>query len=360
MGNIYVKNVSFVKFVVVLERYSEKRSTGGKMLNINSKLDIGTISLKNRVVVPPMASQTANPNGHVTTQTLDHYIELSSSKASMVMVEYTYVHQSGKSEANQLGISSDDHVRGLKELASAINESGAIPAIQLTHAGGKSSKKLTGGRLVSPSGISVPVKGSELELPEAANFEDIKLLKESFSRAAQRAFDAGFEVVEIHSAHGYGLNQWLSPITNQRTDYYGGSLENRFRLLLEIIKLIKREIPILTLSVRIPGMDHLDGGLSIEDSIKLSRKLEEAGVHIINVSSGIGGWRRPRSRRGEGYLVEDASRIQREVSLPVIGVGGIQTAEYINQSLNNNKFSLAAVGRAILNCPNWGPMVGLK
>lgn len=276
------------------------------MLNINSKLDIGTISLKNRVVVPPMASQTANLDGHVTAQTLQHYLKLSSSNASMIMAEYTYVHPSGKSEINQLGISSDEHISGLKKLAKVIKKSGAIPAIQLTHAGGKSNKEISGGRLVSPSAISVPVKGSKLELPEAANLADIKLLKESFFKAAQRAFDAGFEVVEIHAAHGYGMNQWLSPLTNKRTDDYGGRLENRFRLLIEIITLIKRAIPTLALSVRIPGMDHLDGGFSIEDSIKLSTKLEESGVNIVNVSSGIGGWRRPRSRSGEGYLVAAA------------------------------------------------------
>lgn len=317
------------------------------MLNLNSKLNIGTISLKNRVIVPPMASQTASQSGHVTTQTLDHYIKLASSRASMIMVEYTYIHQSGKSETNQLGISSGNHVSGLAKLASAIKSTGATSAIQITHAGGKSSKHLTGGRLISPSGISVPVKGNTLEVPELAKLADIRLLKESFLKAAQRAFKAGFDIVEIHSAHGYGLNQWLSPITNQRVDEYGGTTENRFRLLLEIINLIKKEVPLLTLSVRIPGMDHLEGGLTIKESIKLAKQLERAGVQIINVSSGIGGWRRPKSRIGEGYLVEDASVIQKEVGLPVIGVGGIQTAEYINMSLNKNQFSLAAVGRAI-------------
>ncbi|MBT4792707.1 MAG: NADH:flavin oxidoreductase [Halobacteriovoraceae bacterium] len=330
------------------------------MLNINSKLNIGNFVLKNRVVVPPMASQTAELDGRITPKTIEHYTKLASSNASMIMVEYTYVHQSGKSEMNQLGISSDFHINGLKKLARRIKKYGAVAAIQLTHAGGKSSKDTTGDRLISPSGISVPVKGSQLEVPSVANEEDVQLLKQSFLSAAKRAYAAEFDVVELHSAHGYGLNQWISPITNQRSDYYGGTVENRFRLLLEIVNLIKKELPSLALSVRIPGMDHLEGGLTIEHSVKLAVLLENAGVRIINVSSGIGGWKRPSSRYGEGYLVADAATIQAKVKIPVIGVGAIQTATYINNSLLTNQFSLAAVGRAILSCPKWGVKVGLQ
>lgn len=331
------------------------------MININSNLQIdSTLSLKNRVIVPPMASQTADLKGYVTEETIENYLRLTKSRASLIMVEYTYVNRQGRSEQNQLGIDSDDHIEGLSILAKAIKSQGAIAAIQLTHAGGKGERALSEGKLISPSGIKVPTKGTDLETPDIATQEQIDSIKESFINAAIRASYAGFQVIELHSAHGYGLNQWLSPITNKRSDKYGGSLENQTRLLCEIIEQIIDKLPNVILSVRIPGMDHFESGLTIHDSIYLAKKLENLGVKLINVSSGIGGWRRPTLRTGEGYLVEDASIISKEVNIPVIGVGGIISKSYINESLNIGHFSLAAVGRAILNDPSWGIQVGLS
>jgi NADPH2 dehydrogenase len=329
-------------------------------MNINSPLQINNvITLKNRVVVPPMASGTASQSGTVTAETISHYSSLGLSNASLLMVEYSYVHLTGKSERNQLGIDSDSKILGLKELAQTIHRSGAVSAIQLTHAGAKSSRSQTGGKLISPSGLKVPVKGKELESPDIANRQDINLIKQSFLNAAIRANKAGFQIIELHAAHGYGLNQWISPLTNIRNDQYGGSLFNRSKILLEIIRLIKQNIPEVTLSVRIPGADHFENRLANQDSILLSKTLEKEGVSIINVSSGIGGWRRPQARTGEGYLVDDAEIISRQVEIPVIGVGGIRTARYINESLEQKRFSLAAVGRSILNNPQWGREIGL-
>ena len=331
------------------------------MKNINTPLKISSnIYLKNRVVVPPMASQTADKNGYVTDDTIKNYTRLATSNASLVMVEYSFVNLDGRSEPNQLGIDSDNKLEGLSLLASAIHSKGAASAIQLTHSGGKGNRVLSNGKLISPSGIKVPVKGIELDTPDIATLEQIKTMKSSFINAAIRANKAGFQIIELHSAHGYGLNQWLSPITNKRTDQYGGNIENQTRLLSEIIEGIKINIPDVNLSVRIPGMDHFDSGLTIQDSIYLSKKLESLGVKIINVSSGLGGWRRPRTRNGEGYLVGEASIISKEISIPVIGVGGIKTTNYINESLQSGRFSLAAVGRAILNNPAWGIQAGLS
>lgn len=330
------------------------------MIDLNTPLKIKTnLKLKNRVIVPPMASATADSNGHVTLNTLEHYRRLTESGASLVMVEYTYVHQTGKSEPNQLGIQSNSHISGLKALAEAIQESGATAGIQLTHAGAKTDRITTGGPLISPSGISVPVREGVLETPDIATDFDIKLLKQSFLDSAIRADEAGFEVIELHSAHGYGLNQWLSPLTNNRLDQYGGNIFNRSRLLLEIVESIKIQLPEMALSIRVPGMDHFPGGLSHQDMILVVKELESIGADIINVSSGIGGWRRPRNRVGEGYLVPDAFIIQQQTSLPVVGVGGIETANYINESLQQKQFSLAAVGRSILTNPHWGTAVGL-
>jgi NADPH2 dehydrogenase len=327
---------------------------------MNTSLTINSeITLKNRVVVPAMASQTADNMGFVTASTMAHYSRLAQSKAGLVMVEYTYVCTSGKSESHQLGIHSDCHIEGLKKLSESIKSFGSISGIQLTHSGAKSERSLTGGPLLSPSGLPVPIKEGELEVPDVATFADIEALKKVFVNAARRATTAGFDIIELHSAHGYGLNQWLSSITNKRKDSYGGSLENRSRLLLEIILGIKEEVPNAILSVRIPGMDHFIGGLNSEDTKTVAIKLQNLGVSIVNVSSGIGGWRRPEKRLGEGYLVEDSAIIASCVKIPVIGVGGIKTATYINQALADKKFSLAAVGRSILHDPSWGERVGL-
>ena len=307
--------------------------------------------LKNRVVVPPMASGTADPNGFVTPETLGHYENLAKSGAALVMVEYTYVDLSGRSEDKQLGIQSDRHIVGLTQVAKRIHAAGALAGLQITHAGGKTSVDLTGGVLWAPSNVPVPVKDREMGTPTPMSYEEITQWKSAFLQASHRAVSAGFDILEFHSAHGYGLNQWLSPLTNHRTDEYGGSLENRCRLLLEIISEVRAAHSELILAVRMPGQDFLQGGLTIQDTQWVAGALERKGVDIIDVSSGIGGWRRPRDRDGEGYLVKEAQLIQSVVSVPVIGVGGIRTASFIDRSVEQGVFSLAAVGRAILEAP---------
>ena len=298
-----------------------------------------------------MASGTASALGEVTDATLSHYKRLTESNAGLVFVEYTYVHRFGKSEPQQLGADQDFQIAGLANLADVIKKSGAIAGLQLTHSGGKSDLQMTEGQLMGPSGIKVPVKGSELETPRVMNLEDIEVWKTSFLSATDRAVKAGFQLIELHAAHGYGINQWLSPITNQRSDQYGNNFSGRIKLLIEIIQNIQQHYPELLISVRMPGQDFFEGGMSVQDSINLAQVLEKQGVDLIHVSSGIGGWRRPSHRNGEGYLVEEAALIQKEISIPVIGVGGIASAEYVDKSLKENLFSLAAVGRSILSNP---------
>lgn len=311
----------------------------------------GNKTVKNRVVVPPMASQTATTEGFITQETLQHYKKLSEADSGILMVEYTYVHPSGRSEENQLGIATDEHVDDLTALASLIKKSGALAGIQLSHGGAKSTKDLTGGILWGPSEIAVPSKDNSFEIPKQMNGIEIKTWKDAFLSATERAVRAGFELVEFHSAHGYGLNQWLSPLTNQRTDSYGGTLEGRAKLLCEIISSVRERFPHLILSARIPGQDFLEGGLSINDSIKLVELLKQAGLDLVDVSSGLGGWRRPRERTGEGYLISEAQEIQAQTTLPVIGVGGIKTGTYIDELIRAGIVSFAAVGRKILEAP---------
>ncbi len=321
-------------------------------LNRWSPLDLGRgYQTKNRIVVPAMASETADEDGFATTKTFAHYQRLTESGAGLINVEYTYIHRSGRSEPNQLSASSDEHIFGLSKIATLIKNSGAIAGLQLVHSGGKTSRDLTDGSLMAPSAIAVPVKDRILETPESMSKYEIELWQQSFFAAAGRAVHAGFDLVELHSAHGYGLNQWLSPITNQRMDGYGKTLSGRMRILSEIVLQIRAAYPNLLLAVRIPGQDFTPDGLSVDDMKIVANELVALDVDIINVSSGLGGWRRPRDREAEGYLVEEAAKIQAVINAPVIGVGGIESGEYIDKAITSRQISLAAVGRAILRDP---------
>lgn len=324
-----------------------------KTVNRYSQLKLKhEVNLSNRIVIPPMASETATVDGFATPATFHHYQNLSKAKPGLLFVEYTYVDKSGRSETNQLGAHTDEHIPGLKKIVEIIHASGSVAGLQLSHGGGKTERALTDGVLMGPSTVAVPVKNMILENPSQMGPDEIGMWKKSFLLAAGRALAAGFDLIELHAAHGYGLNQWISPITNQRDDKYGKTTEGRMLLLLEIIELIQTSFPKLLISVRMPGQDFLESGLTQNDTTKIAKILEFAGVNILNISSGIGGWRRPSTRVGEGYLVEEAARIQSNVSIPVIGVGGITTGEYIDIGLKNNYFSLAAVGRAILADPD--------
>ncbi len=328
------------------------KSNNNIIINRYSPLTLAEAkSLKNRIVVPAMASGTATTNGFVTGQTLSHYQRLVKSNAGLIIVEYTYVTSEGRSEENQLGIQFNEQVSGLKSLANILKERGALAGLQLTHAGGKSSTSFTGGTLWAPSAISTPVKNKTLEVPNEMSRSKIIALKQSFLDAANRAYQAGFDLVELHSAHGYGLNQWLSPLTNKRNDEYGNSFEGRTRLLIEIVQEIRSQLPQLLISVRIPEQDFIPNGWTLDESVALTKCLKSNGVSLVNVSSGIGGWQRPESRQGEGYLVPEAKYIQQKIDLPVIAVGGIKTGAYIDSGLKQKWFELAAIGRAVLEDP---------
>lgn len=305
----------------------------------------------NRIVVPPMASQTADENGFVTDRTVEHYKRLTESNAGIIFVEYTFVHESGKSELNQLGADSDAHISGLKKIASTIHQSNALAGLQLVHAGGKTSSGLTHSALMAPSAIPVPVKEENLCTPKPMTDKEIQNWIEWFTAAAGRGVEAGFDVIELHAAHGYGLNQWLSSLTNKRKDFFGRSIEGRSQLLRQIAAKVKEKYPEVLLSIRLPAQDHLDGGLTIEEMHWVVSQLELLGVDLLDVSSGIGGWRRPQQRPGQGYLVEEATRIKSRTDVPVIGVGGIKTGDFIDEILLDAKVDFAAVGRAVLEDP---------
>ena len=319
-------------------------------MNRFSALPIADHVLKNRLVVAPMASQTSTLDGKVTDKTLHHYANLAQSKAALVMVEYSFVALSGRSEPHQLGVHNNDCIEGITAIAKVIHQTGAKAGLQLTHCGGKAQLDVCPD-LMAPSGITVPAYDRILPKPKMMSLNDILMLKQQFVDAAKRVELAGFDFVELHCAHGYGLNQFLSPLTNQRDDQYGGCQRNRARLVVEIIQQIKLHTQ-LSIMVRVPGQDLYPQGLTQRQIVESCKYFIDAGVVILDVSSGIGGWNRPKERRGEGFLVEEAAYLkQAGLQACIIGVGGIETAAYIDMALENQWFDLAAVGRAILKGP---------
>jgi len=318
-------------------------------MDLSTPIEIRGFKIRNRIVLPPMATELATEKGEVTDEMIKHYDERSKAPG-IVIVEHAYVMLNGKASLKQLGIYSDELISGLSRLAETIKKNGAVALIQLNHAGGRTSSSIIGEKPIAPSRIKIPPLTEE---PREITLQDIINIKEAFKKAAERAVKAGFDGVEIHGAHGFLLNQFFSPITNKRLDAYGGTLEKRMRLPLEIVRDVREIIgEKKILSYRLGADDLMAGGITIKDSIKMALKLEEEGVDIINVSGGLCG-SRPPQLTGQGYFIPQAEEIKRNVKIPVIGVGGIRDPDYANELVKMGKVDMVAVGRAMLENPKW-------
>lgn len=312
-------------------------------------LKVKELVLKNRIVLPPMATGLASEKGAVTDKLVEHYRRRAKGPG-LIIVEHSYVSMSGKLSENQLGIHNDSLVPGLSRLVKRVHEPGTPIAIQINHAGRLANSKITGVQPVAPSPVPA---SSTADSPRELRSDEIEEIVGCFASAAARALKVGFDVIEIHGAHGFLLNQFASQSTNRRADEYGGSLENRMKLLLEILIRVRKTIgQAVPLFYRLGADDRLPGGLTVEDGRKMAAQLVQAGVDVIDVSGGLCG-SRPADLKGEGYLIYLAEAIKKSVSVPVIGVGGIVTAEFADQVIKTGKADLVAVGRAMLTDPDW-------
>ena len=260
-----------------------------------------------------------------------------------------------RAKAKQLSISSDDDIDGLRKLTDVIHQSGTKAMVQLNHAGSASPCSVTGLKAVSASSIvlpTTPMMGDGIA-PDELTKRQIAEIVECFAKAAVRAKESGYDGVEIHSAHAYLLNQFYSPLTNQRNDEYGGTLDNRLRLHREVIEAVRDAVgnnyPI---SVRLGGCDYMDGGSTIEDSVYAAKVLEKAGVDMINVSGGM--YRYTRKGHTEpGYFQDMSSAIKKAVTIPVMLTGGIKTMDDAEKLLKSGAADLIGVGRELLKNPHW-------
>ncbi len=312
---------------------------------------IGTMEVRNRIVMPPMATGYASENGSVTDRLIAYYEERAKAGPGLIIVEISCIDAPvGRGLARQIGIDRDTFIPGLARLAAAIQRHGARAAIQLHHAGRQTSSRITGFKPVAPS----PIPGRDGEVPKELTTVEIKRLVGCFAEAAWRAKQAGFDGVEIHGAHGYLVSQFLSPLSNQRRDEYGGSLENRARFLVEVIRAIRDRVggdyPVWC---RLSAVEmNVEGGITLEETKVVARLAAEAGADAIHVSAhGVGAARRPPMAQQPGAFIEYAEAVKKAVSVPVIAVGRI-TPEVGEEALRRGRADFIAMGRQLLADPH--------
>jgi len=312
----------------------------------------GKLALKNRLVMPPMATSKANPDGSVSPALLEYYDEKSRGGAlGLVITEHCYITQQGKNRAGQPSVADDGMIEGLSGLAATFHGNGSKAVMQINHSGAASDPAATGLEVVSASAVQIP--GRPNETPRALTHAEIDAIVGEFAAAARRVKAAGFDGVEIHAAHGYLLNQFFSPLTNARTDAYGGEVGGRIRLHLEVIAAVREavgeEFPLL---LRLGACDYMEGGSSIEDSVIAAAEFERAGVDVLDITGGLCGYIRP-DHSEPGYFAELSRAIKAVVSIPVILTGGVTEVEDAERLLEEGAADLVGVGRAMLKDSEW-------
>jgi len=312
------------------------------------------MTLRNRFVVPPMDTGYGSEDHEVTDQLIAYWRRRAEGGMGLIIVEYTSVDPGGRCVPTQLGIYDDRFIPGFRRLTGAVHEEGAKIALQIHHGGARARPQHSGGMIVAPSAFpdtGVGVVPHELTIPE------IEDLVEAFGQAARRAKEAGFDAVEIHGAHGYLINEFLSPWFNRRNDAYGGTFEKRLRFALEVVERVRELVgPEFTVGFRVVGDEMpLDSGLRLEDTQRIARRLEAAGVDLIHVSIGNVSPSLPvvlgPMAKDWGFNVYSAAAVKRVVDIPVIAVGRITDPVLANQIVRDGHADLVAIGRASLADP---------
>ena len=325
-----------------------------------SPLSLRSITLKNRIAVSPMC-QYSSLNGFASDWHLVHLGGRAVGGAGLVMTEAAAVSPEGRITPYDLGLWSEDHILGLKRITDFLTENGAVAGIQLAHAGRKASHKRPweggegilpgepdGWQTVAPSAIPF---AQTSPVPTELNDESMAKIRTDFRETALRALAAGFQVVEVHAAHGYLLHEFLSPLSNHRTDEYGGSFDNRVRFVREVVQDVRGVWPDeLPLFVRVSASDWTEGGWTIDDSVRLSALLKQDGVDLIDCSSG-GNVQKAIIPVGPSYQVLFADQIKREAGLPTGAVGLITTPEQAEAILTAGQADLILLAREFLRDP---------
>ena len=332
-----------------------------------SSFKIKSKSFRNRIVLSPMCQYKAK-DGVISDWHFQHYSRFAFSGLGAAFVEATGVSPEGRIGHGCTGIWSDSHVEGLSKVAKIFNEYNCLSGIQLAHAGRKASylrpwdgaSPITENDKVEPAWqtigpSAIPINNSS-PVPKEMTLEDINKVREDFKKAAQRADKAGFDIIEIHGAHGYLLHSFFSPLSNQRNDQYGGSFENRIRFAMEIIADIKSVWPDnKPLFYRLSSIDAPGQGANLEDNIMLAKSLKSVGVDVIDCSSGgiTGSPVLTKSKIVPGFQVPYSEKIKKDAEISSMAVGAIISADQANEIISNKRADLVAMGRELLADTQW-------
>ncbi len=325
------------------------------MKALTDTLHIGSLALDGRIIMPPMGTYQCSEEGLVTDTVIDYYrARAQNPNVALIITEHSYITDRGKAKARQLSIASDSCIPGLTRLVAAIHAGGAKAFAQLNHAGSAAPREVIGTQALAPSAIPLPMtpKMGDPE-PGEMSVEDMTKVVTAFVAAARRAKSAGYDGVEIHSAHGYLLNQFFSPLTNKRTDAYGGSLENRLRLLRETIRAVRAAVgPDYPIAVRLGGCDYTEGGNTIDDAVAAGKILAQEDIQLLDLTGGMNRYL-IKGRTEPGYFADMSEAVKEAIDLPVLVTGGVKTRADAQRLIDENAADLIGVGRMLMKDAAW-------
>ena len=323
---------------------------------LKEAITIGGLTLKNRLVMPPMATAKSTEGGLVTDALISYYGERAAGgDIGLIITEHMFISQQGKASSGQASLADDLAIEGLKRLTETIRRDGTRVFAQINHSGSTAPEDVTGMRCLGPSALKNPgiKQGFTAYTPREMTKEEIGETVDAYVRASKRALLAGYDGVEIHCAHGYLLNQFYSPLTNHREDEYGGTVKNRMRITLEVLRGVRAvwsgKGPV---AVRLGAADYMEGGNTFADAAAAAKLLEENGCDLIDVTGGMTRFMIP-GRSEPGYFRESAQAVKEAVSVPVILTGGIKKASEAEELLRSGVCDLTGVGRALLADKDW-------
>jgi len=337
------------------------------MAHLFEPLKLRDVVLTNRIGIPPMCQYSAH-DGMAADWHFVHYGSRAVGGAALMIIEATAVMPEGRISLGDLGIWDDKHIEPLAHIARFSREQGCVAAVQLAHAGRKASMGLgwqaqstlseteCGWSVVGPSSVSF---GEGYAVPNELDEAGIRQVIAQFAAGARRAREAGFQAVEIHAAHGYLLHQFLSPLSNRRTDAFGGSFANRTRMVREVVTAVRVEWPErLPLLVRVSATDWVDGGWTVDETVELCRALNVLGVDLVDVSS-AGLVPTAKIPAGPGFQTEFAARVRREAGIATAAVGLITSPAQADHIVRTGQADMVLIGREILRNPYW-PLVAAQ
>ncbi len=321
---------------------------------------IGAVETRNRIVMPPMTTRLADAEGYVTDDQVAYYMARVHGGVGLITVEMASPTRAGRHRRRELGIYDDRFIPGLARLAGEIHAGGAKASIQLGHGGGHTRQDICGETPLAPSAIPHPVfeVTNETIVPQAMTADDIRATTAAFAAAARRAQDAGFDCVEIHAAHGYLISQFLTPFENRRTDDYGGSLENRARFGLDVLRAVKRAVTIPVV-FRISVDDYFPAGLPEADGIRVAVWAGDAGADALHVAAGhyrslpSAARMIPPMQYPDATFLDYAAQVKRQVAVPVIAVGRLGDPRIATDAVASGKADFVALGRTLIADPDW-------